>query len=148
MVAPDSLALCWFGTPFTNVQIGPSCVPAASFVPSQEEAIQAQSEAEITDCKAAFGKAIGAQFVPKLLEVHTTPPLTTAASFIPLVDEAMENQVVLVGPVDCVQLVPELLETQTPPPLSTAASLVPSADDAMENQFGAVGAWDCIQFVP
>ena len=74
------------------------------------------------------------------------PPLLTAASRVPSLEEAMESQVPF-GTTDGVQVAPALVEVEMPPPLTAAASRVPSLEEAMEYQF-APGALDCVQFMP
>jgi hypothetical protein len=82
-----------------------------------------------------------------LLEIQIPfPSLSTAASFAPLADETIANQLEEDGAVVCIQLLPELAEVQIPPALSTAASLVKSADDAMEFQLEVVGAVVCARW--
>ncbi len=53
----------------------------------------------------------------------------------PSAEEAIEDQLPLVGGVFCcVQVFPELVESQTAPPFTTAASFVPSEDEATAYQ--------------
>ena len=91
----------------------------------------------------AYQKAlVGA---PPLCAVHVAPefdesqmlPLyATAASLVPLADEAMERQFPEVGapPLCAVHVAPEFDESQMLPLYATAASFVPLADEAMESQ--------------
>ena len=76
---------------------------------------------------------------PELVEVHIFPPLATAASLVPSLDEVMLYQsCVLPTDVSLVQVAPESVEVQLcpsvfPPP-SAAASFVPSLDEVMQLQ--------------
>ena len=64
------------------------------------------------------------------------PPLTTAASLVPSLDEVMEYQFfALPVEVFSVHVAPESVEVQMFPPLTTAASLVPSLDEARAYQY-------------
>ena len=79
------------------------------------------------------------------------PPLTTATSRRPPLEEAMERQL-LMGALACVQFEPAAplitpVDVKMPPPLTTAASRVPSPEEAMDHQL-APGASDGAHVTP
>ena len=62
------------------------------------------------------------------------PFLTTAASFLPSLDDAITFQVCAIPTdVSSVHVSPESIDVQMFPPVTVAASLVPSFDDVMPN---------------
>ena len=74
------------------------------------------------------------------------PPLTTATSLPPSLDDATEDQFVL-GALVATQEAPESMEVKIGPPFTAAASLLPSAEEATELQF-VMGALVCVQVWP
>ena len=75
------------------------------------------------------------QVAPESADVQMFPLSTTAASFVPSLEEVMPNQdFVLPTDVSSVQVAPESADVQMFPPLTTAASFVPSLEEVMPRQ--------------
>ena len=72
------------------------------------------------------------QVAPEFVEVQMFPALTTAASLVPSLEDAMLcHHFVLPTEVSSVQVAPELVEVQMFPSKTMAASLVPSLEDVI-----------------
>jgi len=137
-----------------KVQMLPPLMTAASFLPSDDEAIEIQLLPVPVDVSSV-------QVTPESVDVQMLPPVVaggfeeggaaTAASFVPSDDEAIDLQF-LTDPVDVfsVQVTPESFDVQMLPKLAghpdetTAASFVPSDDIVIDFQYLTLG---CIVFV-
>ena len=106
-----------------EVQILPPLVVAASFVPSELDAIEFH---------AALEDEVAVQVEPLSEETEIFPFRAVAASFVPSSLDATADQLVL-ELVCCVQVTPEFVEVRMLPvfPPPTATSFVPPPLEAM-----------------